>query len=621
MAMDSSTSMEGKMKSHMELFEVVLMEMGTRCCTSTTADFKTACSRFEHEGMSFLTISLPTFGKDFEKSLDIGRVDPSLFVSFSKRGKLPRFLSGFSSLVFSLEDGTLLPEPSIDAIHAIRQISLFFSKVSLPCSDARTRAAFDAFVKCEQEVKLSDAALTTELSSEFVRISEELFGSVFARMNVDIYDGNVIPKHGPGSTADRIFGNQKYNQCVWTERLERVFPHGEFLFTNWRHFLDAPEVHLLEPGDEIPVRVISVPKTLKTPRIIGIEPTCMQYAQQGISRLFVEHKNRDDILSHMLGIKDQIPNQEMALDGSLYGNLATLDLSEASDRVSNQHVRLLTQNYSWLAEGIDACRSRKADVPGHGVLRLAKFASMGSALCFPMEAAVFLTVIFMGIQKDRSVPLTRAAIAGYVGKVRVYGDDIVVPVEHVDSVVAMLETFGFRVNSGKSFWTGKFRESCGKEYYAGHDVSVVRFREILPTHRKHASPVMSTVSLRNQMYFSGNWKIAAWLDSYLRRLIPFPTVEPESPALGRHSFLGHYDTQRQCPQLQKPLVRAFTARPVLPIDRLDGHGALLKFLLTKEPQQQDGNLSFLLGGAEGDHLERAGRPQAVDIKLGWVSAT
>jgi len=619
MAMDSSTSMEGKMKSHMELFEVVLNEMSTRCCTSTTNDLKTVISRYEHEGMSFLTISLPSFAKDFEKSLDKGVVDSTSFVSFSKKGRLPRFLSGFSSLVFSLEDGTLLPNPSIDAIHAVRQICLLFSKVALPCSDARTKAAFDAFVKCEQDIRISDASLTQDMTSEFGRMALVLFGDVFARMDKDIYDGNVIPKHGPGSTADRIFGNQKYNQNVWTERLEGIFPHGEFLYSSWRQFLDAPETVILEPGEEIPVRVISVPKTLKTPRIIGIEPTCMQYTQQGITRLFVEHKDRDDILSHMLGIRDQIPNQEMAMDGSLYGNLATLDLSEASDRVSNQHVRLLVSRFPWLATAIDATRSRKADVPGHGVIRLAKFASMGSALCFPMEAAVFLTVIFMGIQKDRSVPLTRAAIKGYVGKVRVYGDDIIVPVEHVESVVASLEAFGFLVNSGKSFWTGKFRESCGKEYYDGHDVSVVRCRQLLPAHRTAATQVISAVSFRNQMYFSGNWTVAAWLDSYLRRIIPFPTVEPESPALGRHSFLGH-ETQRECPVLQRPLVRAFTARPILPIDRLDGPGALLKFFLTKEPQEQDGSLSFLLGGAEADHLERAGRPQAVNIKLGWVSA-
>jgi hypothetical protein len=436
------------------------------------------------------------------------------------------------------------------------------------------------------------------------------FGDVFAQVDREIYVGNIVPKHGPGATADKLSGNQKYLQTSWTERLERIFPHGEFLFPSWSHFIDSSEVDLLEPGSEIPVRVITVPKTQKTPRIIAVEPTCMQYTQQGILEKYVEAIERDDILSQLIGFRDQVPNQELAELGSSDGSLATLDLSEASDRVSNQLVRLMVSDFPHLLEGLDATRSRKADVPGFGVIRLAKYASMGSALCFPIEATVFLIVVLLGIQDELRHRLSKYDISSLIGQVRIYGDDIIIPVDYVQSVVSKLQTFGFVVNADKSFWTGSFRESCGKEYYSGEDVSIVKVREALPTQRKHVREIISTVSLRNQMYYAGNWETVVMLDELLERIIPFPTVLPESPALGRHSFLGYF-SEKECRYLQKPLVRAFVVNSRIPPSYLDGPGALLKCFLKRGEEPI----------ADRKHLERAGRPEAVNIKLRWVSAT
>jgi hypothetical protein len=223
----------------------------------------------------------------------------------------------------------------------------------------------------------------------------------------------------------------------------------------------------------------------------------MQYMQQAILENLVESLEEDDISSWLIGIGDQIPNQEMAYEGSLNGNLATLDLSEASDRVSVQQVMGLLANHPSLREGVDASRSMKADVlidGTHQVVRLNKFASMGSALCFPFEAIVFATVIFVGIEKELGHRLTRQDIKSFKGQVRVYGDDIIIPVRFADSVIAHLEAFGFKVNANKSFWTGKFRESCGKEYYNGTDVSIVRVRRVFPTSLKDVPEILSIVS-------------------------------------------------------------------------------------------------------------------------------
>ncbi|DAD52221.1 RNA-directed RNA polymerase, partial [ssRNA phage Zoerhiza.2_9] len=584
------------MKSLIVLWKKIAEDLAIRCRTSTTMDAKYVQGRSKHEGLSFLTITLPSFGKDFQKSLDQGLVDRNTFQGFTWRAGLPQFLGGFLDLVFDRTSGVLLVDPDIDAILAVRQLTLIFSKILLPCSDAREKEAMSDYIQCEKEVKVASSNLDSLDYREFERMSQLLFRDLFIGVDREINNLELIPKHGPGATADKLRGNGKFENRTWTDRLEEFFPSGDYLFPNARYFNEHyDDVHHLEPGSEIPVKVISVPKTQKTPRIIAIEPTCMQYAQQALLDGFNRGISQS-YLRNLIGTDSQEPNQLLARSGSLSGSLATLDLSEASDRVSNQLVRALFARHSLLQGAVEACRSRRADVPGHGVIRLSKFASMGSALTFPIEAMVFLTLVFLGIEKELSTRFTRLSdIIRFSGSVRVYGDDIITPVDSVHSVVHTLEHFGARVGMAKSFWIGRFRESCGKEYYSGYDVSVVKVRRILPSTRKHVPEVISTVSLRNQLYKAGHWRAVKWLDHQLVGILKyFPYVDDSSSVLGRYSFLG-YDTERVCENLHRPLVKGYVVSSRLPSDPLDGSGALLKCLLKR------GNEPV----ADSKHLERA----------------
>jgi len=382
LATDSFTSKEEMMKSLMLLSQVVAQDLGNMCGTSTIRDQKTIAERFEHEGLSFLTITLANFGKDFQKSLERGKLDRDLFTGFSFRGKSPAFMAGFFDLVFDRNSGILLESPSSDAIFAIRQLTGMFAKVALPCSPERVKAALDQYVQTDNYVSEAFREIPESLKNDFSRIADLLYWDVFRKMDRDIHAFDILPKHGPGKTADRLTGNGKYGQTEWTDRLEEIFPAGDYLLPSPAHYGKRAAFTWLEPGDERPVKVTVVPKTLKTPRIIAIEPTCMQYVQQGILDTFLKYYGEDDLLPRLIGFDDQVPNQELAKQGSLLGDLATLDLSEASDRVSNQLVRLLFSPWQHIAAAVDASRSRKADVPGYGTIRISKYASMGSALCF-----------------------------------------------------------------------------------------------------------------------------------------------------------------------------------------------------------------------------------------------
>nr|QDH86500.1 MAG: RNA-dependent RNA polymerase [Leviviridae sp.] len=595
------------MKSLIVLWSYIADEEAMWCCTSAHRDKKTVADRTNNEGLSFLTITLPTFAKDFELSLERGRVDNDVFLSFKKNGSLPAFLQGFSCLVFDRKTGVLLDEPNIHAIRAIRQLTLLYSKILLECEDFRVAKAFNDYIECEMEVKALE--LSDEQNFLFTRLSRMLFASMFTSVDSDIYNLNMVPKHGPGATADKLVGNQKFNQHSWPIRLERSFPFLEMVLPNYSFWEELEDVDFHEPEAEIPVKVIAVPKTMKTPRIIAVEPTAMQYAQQAVLRLFQDGVKDNDLLNTFIGFDDQEPNQLLAKEGSLNGELATLDLSEASDRVSILHAQLLLQDHPHLMRAVSDCRSRHADVPGHGIVPLTKFASMGSALTFPIEAMTFLVVVLLGIEKSLGHPLSRRDLYDLKGRVRIFGDDIIVPKDHVHSVIDSLESFGFKVNGRKSFWNGQFRESCGREFYAGQNVSIVRVRRILPSSRRNVQEIISTVSLRNQLFLAGFESTVDLLDGRMFRILGhFPRIEEGSPVLGRRHFDCHNDDTKMVNSIS--LVKGWRIRPVIPVNEISGWPALRKCLSLLEQRESE----FV--PTSSDHLRRSGRPRAVDIKLG-----
>jgi len=524
----------------------------------------------------------------------------------------------------------------------------------IQCTPARVRAAIDRWVECEQDVRESfEKLLLSEerLLEDFRSIGNLLWRDFFTSIDNRLYDEMLFPKHGPGATADKLRGNAKYKLDRWSRRLEEAFPHWEYLIpnpTSPEQLKSLRSVQILEPRDEQPVRVVTVPKTLDTPRIIAVEPSYMQYMQQAVLAMMVQEIPCFYQTREFMQFVSQEPNQRLAREGSITGDLATLDLSEASDRVSNQHVRLLVEKHRWLSQALDSTRSLTSDVPGHGVKRLAKFASMGSALCFPVESLVFLTLVFVGIQQQLNRRLTDRDLKSFVGRVRVYGDDIIVPAEYALSVCQALGAFGYRVNEHKSFWNGKFRESCGEDYYAGTSTKVVRLRTLLPDSRRHVREIAATVSFRNQMYNAGWTLTASWLDSLVMRLIPLPYIRTEtridewvgdfvldpkviaaSPLLGRHGSpkeVFFQEDLRYDEELHRPVVKGVRLAPRIPESPLDSYGALMKwFLVTDSPFFMEGLPRGDMwweterSPLDQDHLERAGRASSVQIKTGWDS--
>jgi len=648
------------MKSLMRLLECVLADAGTWCSTSTTRDFETVTRRVEHEGISFITITLPTFCQDFESCLESGKVDSSCFLGFKRHGALPVFLRGLLSQVFDASDGTLLKEVNHLAVHAIRQVCLLNKKVLLPCSTERERKAYDSYLETDRSVAAfeaslqnfwasspetcrssSDAHASETLShtresdslrgsdcsgssdassakilggktpvelSHFSEVSNLLWGSLFSADSFRVDAGRVLPKHGPGSTAERLPSNRRFSLPTWHRRLDHWFPAADFVIPNSGYIDRLDGVQFVDPEHERPVRVITVPKTLKGPRIIAIEPACVQYTQQAILEILVDRLERYRFTCGSVNFSDQTENQKMALSSSIDGRFATIDLKDASDRVSSRLVWQMLERQPIFRSMVFACRSTRAEVPGKGVHTLSRFASMGSALCFPIEAMVFYTIVLSAILRAEGSRLTPNSLLKVKRSVRVYGDDIIVPVEYVQVVKSELEWFNLRVNDRKSFWNGKFRESCGLDAYDGTPVTPVYVRRNLPSSHRNSEELVSAISLANQLYESGYWRSATYVRSVVDRIATVPYVAKNSSILGWNSYFIQYEIQGWDENLHRYLVKGNVVSSKLRHDHLDDYGALMKYFLKR------GSDPYF----DARHLERYGRPLVVYTKLRWA---
>jgi hypothetical protein len=599
------------MKSLMHLLREVLHDMGDLCCVSTIRDFETISKRVEYEGLSFLTITLPALAKEFERALDVGSVRSSDFLGFSKKGRLPRFCGGFFDLVFDRETGHLLSTPSHVAILAVRQILLSCKKFEAECTPYRVRKCVEGYLVTDIDLSTHYCELPDFWLETVTDVAKVLFGPVLNELEKSLSKDPcfLVPKHGPGTTSSGTKANAKFEDLHWTDRLSKHFSPYDFLIPSWKD--DRIErIDHYHPGIEPPVRVVTVPKTLKTPRIIAIEPVHMQYMQQSLLEVLVPLLESRRMYGS-LGFTDQSVSQNLALKSSIDGTLATLDLSEASDRVANPMVEAMLKSWPILSDMIQCMRTTHADVPGHGVQPIFKFASMGSALCFPIEAMVFLTLSFMSVHGSASVQTMKRNRCGFLRRVRIYGDDIIVPVGMAQTLACEFSAFGLKINEHKSFWTGKFRESCGGDFYEGTDVKPLYIKCEPPTSRHQVREVESTVSFRNLCYKAGMWRTAAYLDKCISSFAPFPVVDDASPVLGRVSFLTKgRPIEKMCKNLHRPLVFGMVPKRTIPKSKLDGYGALMKFFLKR------GDEPFF----RQDHLEFDGRPISVAITNRWASA-
>lgn len=354
-----------------------------------------------------------------------------------------------------------------DLINA-RQVLAFFQKRSdLDIGVDRRAEALKKFVASEQKC-LESNELFRAWSAGRVQLRPTVEHILFcAQRKIARVLGTVPeiedihPRFGPGATTQL----PRKMACAKLKLSQPLACSGDMAPILSSVLATLP--HLLPDGEVVTVpveihagKLVTVPKNAKTDRTVMIEPWLNSFVQLGYGQYITERLRRVGV-----DLSDQSRNKALAREGSLTGDLATLDLSSASDTISVGLVEHLLPLDWYLL--LSQLRTSIVEVDGTRTT-LQKFSSMGNGFTFPLESLIFWAIASSAVGSERSVS--------------VYGDDIIVPTHKVSAVIEALDACGFSVNLEKSFWSGPFRESCGGDYLNGIDVRPCYIKDRMSGH-------------------------------------------------------------------------------------------------------------------------------------------
>lgn len=331
-----------------------------------------------------------------------------------------------------------------------RQVEAFFSKnASLPLNINRSEVALKKFLDAEEKCRKMNTLLRSSATLEYkTKVDGRLYFEVARKVaevlgpcpSLDELDFGFGPGANVGlsrltSVRRKLSANPTCTANAWkyVKYLQESYPHWNCLKKV------IPAMH---------GKLTFVPKNAKTDRSIVVEPMVNTFLQKGVG-LYLKAR----LQKFGVNLKNQKRNQELARKGSLDGSLATIDLSSASDTISREVVAAILPIDWWVL--LEDLRTHEVKLPDGRVIVLQKFSSMGNGFTFELESLIFFCL---------------AKVVCPDGIVSIYGDDIIIPSTHYNVMAYALHQFGFDINPSKSFWTGKFRESCGKDYFGGIDV-------------------------------------------------------------------------------------------------------------------------------------------------------
>ena len=246
-------------------------------------------------------------------------------------------------------------------------------------------------------------------------------------------------------------------------------------------------------------RTLTVPKNAKTDRTICAEPTGNIFLQLGVGKFIRRCLSRVGV-----NLDDQSVNQKMASRALLDG-LATVDLKAASDTISRELVYDLLP-LEW-ALFLSALRCPETSIDGVRV-HLEKFSSMGNGFTFELESLIFWALTSATVQ--------HLGLVNSKERLSVYGDDIICPTDALPLLTHVLEACGFTINMEKTHANSQFRESCGKHYFGGVDVTPVYQKELpetLDSWYRFCNRIVNHALARGNAVLLDRTLYTAWLSS------------------------------------------------------------------------------------------------------------
>lgn len=344
----------------------------------------------------------------------------------------------------------------------LRQVLVFCYKAAFEPTNNQLRAAEMQFLETDEDIGVWDEAFTRRHNSPFFRTARQILSSYIYKIKWS----EITPKHGPGAVYPPRKPWFKSRFSVIYNAIQRLYPYDQFfcgLYSFWNEVMVEEKNMDIREEDNIVCSLTAVPKDSRGPRLICVHPAEAVWIQQG-QRLLLEKAISSSDLSMNIAFKDQSVNGALALSASKDQKYCTLDLKEASDRISLKLVEFL---FGDSARFLTCSRATHVKTLDKRIVELKKFAPMGNALTFPVQSIVFYSLVRAGIRCRHGIDCD---------DIYVFGDDIVFPSKFYAGATYGLISAGLVPNKDKTFVAGFFRESCGVDAYRGTDITPHRMK-------------------------------------------------------------------------------------------------------------------------------------------------
>lgn len=507
-------------------------------------DLQTLTERLGTEGASFIEVTLPLLGKALDLGLVTGQFNCPANFAVKRNTRLPRFLYGCFSAIFD-DAGLLRPRSSSTAIYYTRQFLLLDAKLIREPTPKQRSAAIQGFKARQFALRKK----RIQVDHPVILRATNLLGVVLRSLDIS----DIKPGHGPGSVAEKLDREERWDFRSWPAKAERYYPYIVYGTHSLRASLEqAKGIPLIK---EMNTRCVLVPKDFRGPRLISAEPTVNQYLQQGQMKAIMQYVDTHEILGRSLKLRDQSRNQRMASVAHENGNV-TLDLSDASDTVSTVLVWHLLSKVPHVRNRLMSTRSDNLTFEGEKI-KIVAFAPMGSAVCFPVESLVFwsLTMASLMLVRPRDSYTCRETgkltyhewVRELSSSIGIFGDDIIVPEDALGVLLGTLDTVGCKPNMSKTCWRTPFRESCGSEWINNTDVTIIRNRRYYYEDRTKLVSHPALTDLQRKFFLRGLHRAARLLAQWANE--SWPTVEipisrvPVKPRSLHVPFWGSGDLQ------------------------------------------------------------------------------
>lgn len=392
------------------------------------------------------------------------------------------------------------------ALYSLRQVLVFGYKYEQPLDPDKVRDSVLEFFDIDESCQAwEDYYSSPQCNRVLLDEARKIVSQVTARCDFR----NIVGRHGPGSVFPSATPAEKTKFLTYIDSIERYYGHSEHfcaLPSFWKDVMCHGDSDM-DRVDDIVAKITAVPKDSRGPRLICVHPKEAIWIQLGQSDVLTKAICNHPLTRGKVNFTDQTVNADLALLSSENRAYCTIDLKEASDRVSCSLVRHLFGDFQY--EILSCTRASHVVWNGSAPRALKKWAPMGNGLTFPVESLVFYALVVAGIRLARG---HRYGVPD--APVYVFGDDLVVPIKERDVAIKALVQGGLVPNPLKTFSKGFFRESCGTDAYKGIRITPIRARKGLEL--KTTAQGVSVCDLAKRLRLNGRWHRTA---SYLYDLV------------------------------------------------------------------------------------------------------